>query len=101
MDRIAKVERRTYETQIDVEVNLDGVGKSEISTGIGFFDHMLEQFAKHGGFDITINCLGDLQIDQHHTIEDVAIALGEAFKAAIGDRNSIERYSSIESFFLS
>ena len=61
---------------------------------------MLEQFAKHGGFDITINCLGDLQIDQHHTIEDVAIALGEAFKAAIGDRNTIERYSSVESLVM-
>ena len=98
--RTSFIKRTTNETSIFINLNIDGSGNYNIDTGLKFFDHMLEQFAKHGGFDITINCLGDLQIDQHHTIEDVAIALGEAFKDAIGDRSSIERYSSIESLVM-
>ena len=98
--RTSFIKRTTNETSIFINLNIDGSGNYNIDTGLNFFDHMLEQFAKHGGFDITINCLGDLQIDQHHTIEDVAIALGEAFKAAIGDRNNIERYSSVESLVM-
>ncbi len=98
--RTSFIKRTTNETSIFINLNIDGSGNYNIDTGLKFFDHMLEQFAKHGGFDITINCLGDLQIDQHHTIEDVAIALGDAFKDAIGDRNTIERYSSIESLVM-
>ena len=98
--RTSFIKRTTNETSIFINLNIDGSGNYNIDTGLNFFDHMLEQFAKHGGFDITINCLGDLQIDQHHTIEDVAIALGEAFKAAIGDRNNIQRYSSVESLVM-
>ena len=92
MVRIAKVERRTYETQIDVEVNLDGVGKSEISTGIGFFDHMLDQVARHGLFDLVVKAEGDLHIDTHHTVEDIGITLGQAFAKALSDKNGIFRY---------
>jgi imidazoleglycerol-phosphate dehydratase/histidinol-phosphatase len=84
--------RNTNETKIDVELNLDGNGISKIETGLGFFDHMLEQIAKHSGIDITIICKGDLHIDEHHTIEDVAIAFGEAVSLALGDKRGIERY---------
>jgi imidazoleglycerol-phosphate dehydratase len=94
MDRIAKVERRTFETQIDVEVNLDGAGKSDISTGIGFFDHMLDQVARHGLFDLSIKAEGDLHIDTHHTVEDIGITLGQAFAKALADKNGIFRYGS-------
>ena len=94
MDRIAKVERRTFETQIDVEVNLDGAGKSDISTGIGFFDHMLDQVARHGLFDLSIKAEGDLHIDTHHTVEDIGITLGQAFAKALSDKNGILRYGS-------
>ena len=87
-----KVERITSETKIEVELNLDGSGKSEISTGLGFFDHMLEQIAKHGNIDIYVNVKGDLHIDEHHTIEDVAITLGDAFSKALGNKKGIERY---------
>ena len=99
-NRTARIERETRETKIIADINIDGSGVSEIKTGIGFLDHMLEQFAKHGSFDLTINCIGDLEIDEHHTIEDVAIALGDAFKAALGERNKIERYSSSESLVM-
>lgn len=84
--------RKTNETEIEVELNLDGAGKSEISTGISFFDHMLEQIARHGAIDLKIQAKGDLHIDEHHTIEDVAIALGEAFNLALQDKRGMARY---------
>ncbi len=84
--------RRTKETDINIELDLDGKGKSKISTGLSFFDHMLEQISKHGNIDLKISAKGDLHIDEHHTIEDVGIALGEAFSKALGDKRGIERY---------
>jgi imidazoleglycerol-phosphate dehydratase/histidinol-phosphatase len=84
--------RRTKETSIVIEINLDGSGKGDIKTGIGFFDHMLEQIARHGGIDLTIKAEGDLKVDQHHTIEDVAIALGDCVSEALGSKKGIERY---------
>ncbi len=84
--------RKTKETDIEIAINLDGKGNSEISTGLAFFDHMLEQIAKHGSIDLVIKAKGDLHIDEHHTIEDVGIALGEAFSKALGDKRGIERY---------
>jgi imidazoleglycerol-phosphate dehydratase/histidinol-phosphatase len=90
--RIAINERNTNETKIKVELNLDGKGYSEISTGLAFFDHMLEQLARHGSLDLTIHAKGDLHIDEHHTIEDTAITLGEAVAKALGDKRGIERY---------
>lgn len=90
--RVSKRVRKTNETNITVEINLDGNGISNISTGLGFFDHMLEQISKHSGMDLLIQADGDLEIDEHHTIEDVAITLGEAFKEALGSKKGIERY---------
>ncbi len=90
--RKARVVRKTSETDIETELNLDGTGNSSISTGLGFFDHMLEQITKHGNLDININVKGDLRVDEHHTIEDVAICLGEAFLNALGSKKGIERY---------
>ncbi len=90
--RKSKVTRATSETNITVEVNLDGNGKSTISTGLGFFDHMLEQIARHGNIDLTVLAEGDLHVDEHHTIEDVGIALGEAFSKAMGSKKGMERY---------
>jgi imidazoleglycerol-phosphate dehydratase len=90
--RQAQVTRNTLETQIVVDLNLDGAGKSALSTGIGFFDHMLDQVARHALFDLTIAANGDLHIDAHHTVEDVGIALGQAFARALGDKRGIRRY---------
>jgi imidazoleglycerol-phosphate dehydratase/histidinol-phosphatase len=90
--RLAIVTRSTKETSIELQINLDGSGKCNITTGIGFFDHMLEQIPRHGGFDITLRAKGDLNVDQHHTIEDVAIALGEGILSALGSKKGIERY---------
>ena len=92
-DRAAAVSRATAETDIDLTLAIDGDGDAAVDTGIGFFDHMLESFAKHGLFDLTVRCDGDLGIDDHHTVEDVAIVLGDAFEAALGDKRGIVRYA--------
>src|ERR1700728_4322797 len=89
--RSARVERSTKETQIKASLKIEGRGRYDISTGIRFFDHMLELFTKHGGFDLTLKCDGDLDVDQHHTVEDVGIVLGELFSKALGDRQGINR----------
>lgn len=91
MARIAKIRRKTKETQIELRLNLDGRGKAEISTGILFFDHMLDLVSRHGGFDLRLMAEGDLDVDQHHTVEDVGIALGEAVNAALGHKKGIVR----------
>ncbi len=90
--RTAKITRKTNETEIMLELNLDGTGKAEINSGCGFLDHMLTLFAKHGRFDITLNCKGDTYVDDHHTVEDIGIALGTAFSSALGDKKGIVRY---------
>ena len=91
-DRIAKVSRKTLETQISVVLNLDGQGNSSFDTGIPFLEHMLEQIARHGSFDLAISATGDLDIDDHHTVEDIGITLGQAFKEALADKKGIMRY---------
>ena len=90
-ERIGIVERNTTETKISLRLNVDGKGSYVVSTGIRFFDHMLELFTRHGGFDLQLKCIGDLDVDQHHTVEDVGIALGEAFAEALGDKKGILR----------
>lgn len=94
MPRTATIERNTKETKIKTSLNLDGAGKSEIATGIGFFDHMLSGFSKHGFFDLTIEVNGDLEVDGHHSVEDAGIVLGTAIKEALGDKAGIKRYGS-------
>lgn len=92
MSRTATVDRQTRETKIQLELNLDGTGTSSIQTGVGFFDHMLELFARHGCFDLSVVADGDLHVDQHHTVEDTGICLGLAFREALGDKAGIRRY---------
>ena len=94
MKRIGKQIRKTRETKIAVELDLDGSGKSEISTGIGFMDHMLELFARHGKFDLKVQAAGDLEVDAHHTMEDLGLVMGEVFSQALGDKKGIRRYGS-------
>ncbi|MDD6340302.1 MAG: imidazoleglycerol-phosphate dehydratase HisB [Butyrivibrio sp.] len=94
MSRTAKFTRKTAETNIELSINIDGTGKSNVDTGIGFFDHMLNSFARHGLFDLNIKVEGDLHVDCHHTIEDTGIVLGEAIKKALGTKKSIRRYGS-------
>jgi imidazoleglycerol-phosphate dehydratase len=95
-NRTATITRKTHETEVSVTVNLDGTGTYDIATGIGFFDHMLEQLAKHSLIDITIKAKGDLHIDGHHTAEDVGITLGQAIKEAVGDKKGIRRYGHFD-----
>lgn len=94
MARISSAERNTKETKIKLELNIDGTGKTELDTGIGFFDHMLDGFARHGLFDLKVHVDGDLHVDSHHTIEDTGIVLGGAIKDAVGDKKGIRRYGS-------
>ncbi|HSV65383.1 MAG TPA: imidazoleglycerol-phosphate dehydratase HisB [Mycobacteriales bacterium] len=90
--RTGRVERETKETSVLVEIDLDGTGVSDVDTGIGFYDHMLDQLGKHGGFDLTVRTKGDLHVDAHHAVEDTAIALGQAFAQALGDKAGIRRF---------
>jgi imidazoleglycerol-phosphate dehydratase len=92
--RQATIERATAETKVTVELNLDGAGVGEIATGVGFFDHMLNQIAKHGGFDLRVATVGDLEVDAHHTVEDTSLALGAAFAEALGDKKGVVRFGS-------
>lgn len=91
MERMKKLERKTSETDITISINLDGEGKSQIATGIEFFDHMLESFARHSLFDLTVKAEGDLEVDDHHTVEDVGLLLGEVINTALGDKKGIKR----------
>ena len=95
MSRTASTQRTTKETSIDIRVELDGSGATDVSTGLSFFDHMLDQLGRHGGFDLTIHAKGDLAIDAHHTVEDVGIALGEVLREAWGDKRGVRRFASI------
>ncbi|NLM24563.1 MAG: imidazoleglycerol-phosphate dehydratase HisB [Firmicutes bacterium] len=92
--RVGEVARKTRETDIRVKISLDGTGTSQVQTGIGFFDHMLTALARHGFFDLQISCVGDLEVDGHHTVEDVGICLGQAFKIALGDGSGVIRYGN-------
>jgi imidazoleglycerol-phosphate dehydratase len=94
MPRTATIVRSTHETQIELKLDLDGTGKFELATGVGFFDHMLTHLAKHGMFDLNVKCAGDLHIDSHHTVEDVGICFGKALAQALGDKAGIRRYGS-------
>ncbi|MBI3838103.1 MAG: imidazoleglycerol-phosphate dehydratase HisB [Planctomycetia bacterium] len=92
MPRTARIQRKTAETEIDLELNLDGSGQAQVDTGVGFFDHMLTLLAKHGALDLSVKTAGDLNVDQHHTVEDVGICFGQAIKQALGDKAGIRRY---------
>jgi len=94
MSRTATIRRETTETKIELSLNLDGTGRHELATGVGFFDHMLTHLARHGLFDVTVKCQGDLQVDSHHTVEDVGICLGKCLAQALGDKSGIRRYGS-------
>ena len=96
MNREASLERNTKETQISLKFCVDGSGKAKIDTGVGFFDHMLDGFARHGLFDLSVKVKGDLQVDDHHTVEDTGIAIGQAIAKALGDRRGITRYASLD-----
>ncbi len=93
-NRFSQIERNTFETKIALSFDVDGSGKSKLDTGIGFFDHMLTHIAKHGFFDLEVACQGDLEVDTHHTVEDIGIVLGKAIREAIGDKSGIKRYGS-------
>mgnify|MGYP000838920264 FL=1 len=93
--RTADIRRDTRETRIQLSLNLDGTGKADIATGVGFLDHMLELFARHGDFDLTVRCQGDTQVDGHHSVEDIGIALGQAFDQALGEKRGVRRYASL------
>lgn len=95
MQRTCAITRKTGETDIALQLNLDGTGKSEIASGCGFLDHMLTLFSKHAGYDLTVSCKGDVEVDYHHTVEDIGIALGKAFLTALGDKRGITRYGDI------
>lgn len=95
MDRTATIKRTTNETDIELTLNLDGTGAADVETGIGFFDHMLTAFARHGLFDLTVRAQGDLNVDGHHTVEDTGIVLGQAFVQALGDKRGIRRFGSL------
>ncbi|MDZ7673616.1 MAG: imidazoleglycerol-phosphate dehydratase HisB [Acidimicrobiales bacterium] len=94
MSRTATASRRTKETSVDVAIDLDGGGTTDVSTGLPFFDHMLDQLGRHGGFDLTVQAEGDLHVDSHHTVEDVGIVVGEAFRDALGDKAGVRRFAS-------
>ncbi|UED83652.1 imidazoleglycerol-phosphate dehydratase HisB [Streptomyces profundus] len=94
MSRVGRVERTTKETSVTVEIDLDGTGRVDVSTGVGFFDHMLDQLGRHGLFDLAVKTEGDLHIDSHHTIEDTALAIGAAFRQALGDKSGIVRFAN-------
>src|SRR3954464_15965140 len=94
MMRAATCTRATKETSIEVVIDLDGTGVTDVSTGIPFYDHMLDQLGRHSGFDLRVNAVGDLHIDTHHTVEDLAVAVGEAFREALGDKRGIRRFAS-------
>ena len=92
--RVSEITRNTAETKIQLKLNLDGTGKADIDTGVGFLNHMLTLFAAHGKFDLTVKCAGDVEVDDHHSVEDIGICLGQAFQAALGDKRGITRYGS-------
>ena len=92
--RVSEMTRNTAETKIQLKLNLDGTGKADIDTGVGFLNHMLTLFAAHGKFDLTVKCAGDVEVDDHHSVEDIGICLGQAFQAALGDKRGITRYGS-------
>ena len=92
--RVSEIQRNTAETKIQLKLNLDGTGKASIDTGVGFLNHMLTLFAAHGKFDLTVKCVGDTEVDDHHSVEDIGICLGQAFQAALGDKRGITRYGS-------
>ena len=94
MSRTSKIERNTNETKISIKINLDGTGKADLETGVPFFDHMLDQIARHGLIDITLKAQGDIEIDDHHTVEDIGIVLGQALAQAVGDKKGIKRYGN-------